>query len=492
MRILHLPDEIILNILDWIQDDQSARECFAKTKKGVFDNLCWKIVRIKMKHRKLMELSEQIRSNILQRSENLDLNDEGRRSDNFNFEDASIPLTVGIKRAYSVVSKRVELVSQLERVHTYIFVDGSQTELTDILQVLSEKTRLKSLTVKEVVLIGGELEEISVIEDLEALKIRYFSKLKIEGLHLQASASLRTVVLEHCSSIEDVSGLDGIYDLTLKCCRNIKDVSCLNNNYRIKIDGCRGISDVSKSFQRSHCINLFSVQLDFLPSFPSATALSLSWIKLQHPITTLTLPNCLKFLELTDMETIEGLGPNNLQKVFISYCKDFKSLDNMANIRTVELQYLNLTSLYGFGSGNKVVRLKGMKSLEDINALKDCLTISITESEKKLLETHNNLQHVKELTLSLNPYIERLFETFLASNLLTPNLEVLAFERIAFYEEEDVSSFYDNFRIVAERYPKVNKFSFNLRDIRVIPSDYMKEMFVIDYSRPRYIVLFRK
>jgi hypothetical protein len=44
-------------------------------------------------------------------------------------------------------------------------------DYTNVLQVLSEKTRLKSLSVKEVVLIGGELEEISVIEGLEALKI---------------------------------------------------------------------------------------------------------------------------------------------------------------------------------------------------------------------------------------------------------------------------------------------------------------------------------
>ena len=130
MAILHLPDEIIIHILDWIQDDQSARTCFAKAKKGLFDNLCWKIVTIKKKLRELMELSEQRRSNILKRSDNLHLNDQ----------DASIPLTVDIKRAYSITSNRVDLVSQLERVHTYIFLDGNQT---DVLQVLSEKTRLK-------------------------------------------------------------------------------------------------------------------------------------------------------------------------------------------------------------------------------------------------------------------------------------------------------------------------------------------------------------
>ncbi len=77
-----------------------------------------------------MELNEQRRSNILQDSDNLYLYDQ----------DVSIPLTVGIKRAYSITSNRVDLVSQLERVHTYIFLDGNQT---DVLQVLSEKTRLK-------------------------------------------------------------------------------------------------------------------------------------------------------------------------------------------------------------------------------------------------------------------------------------------------------------------------------------------------------------
>jgi hypothetical protein len=62
-----------------------------------------------------MELSEQRRSNILQRKDYLYLNDK----------DASIPLTVDIKRADSITGERVELVLQLERVHTYRFVDAS-------------------------------------------------------------------------------------------------------------------------------------------------------------------------------------------------------------------------------------------------------------------------------------------------------------------------------------------------------------------------------
>ncbi len=46
----------------------------------------------------------------------------------------------------------------------------------------------------------------------------------------------------------------------------------------------------------------------------------------------------------------------------------------MVNFRTVEIEALDLTSC-GLGAGNKVVRLKDMESSEDINALKDCLTI---------------------------------------------------------------------------------------------------------------------
>eukprot|EP01039_Chlorochromonas_danica_P012373 gene12373-14135_t len=162
MAILHLPDEIILNILHWIQDDQSARTCFAKANKVLASHLLRSMVEIEIRLSELMELSEQLRFNILQKCDYLHLNDD---------DDASIPLTIDIKRAYSITSKRVELVSQLKRVHTYRFVDGTKTELTDVLRVLSEKTRFKSLTVKEVVLVGGELEEISVIEGLEALKI---------------------------------------------------------------------------------------------------------------------------------------------------------------------------------------------------------------------------------------------------------------------------------------------------------------------------------
>ncbi len=106
-----------------------------------------------------------------------------------------------------------------------------------------------------------------------------------------------------------------------------------------------------------------------------------------------------------------------------------------------------------------------------------------------LMETHTNLQHVKQLTLSLEN--EEQFENFFMNNLQTPNLEVLEL-RLPFEEEEEVSSFYDIFRILAERYPKVNKFTLKLVGFNVSPTNYMKEMFVIDCSRRGYLVLFRK
>eukprot|EP01040_Poterioochromonas_malhamensis_P018299 gene18299-21331_t len=62
------------------------------------------------------------------------------------------------------------------------------------------------------------------------------------------------------------------------------------------------------------------------------------------------------------------------------------------------------------------------------------------------------------------------------SNLEAPNLEALELQRIPFYEKDDeVSSFYDNFRRLAERYPKVKKFSINLVGSSKSPDDYMKE-----------------
>jgi hypothetical protein len=93
----------------------------------------------------------------------------------------------------------------------------------NVLQVLSEKTRLKSLSVKEVVLMARELEEISVIEGLEALKFRYFRKLKIERRTAYAN-----------------------------CC--FKNISCLNSNYRITIDECTGISCVEDSERIVFCL----------------------------------------------------------------------------------------------------------------------------------------------------------------------------------------------------------------------------------------------
>ncbi len=472
-----LPDEIILSIFDWIQDDPWTRKSFVKINKAFACTFMKKVVMIKIGLIQLMKLNEQKRSILLERSESLDF-----------YDVPSIPLNVDVKGAYSIRSNRVELVSRLEKVHILTVPHCRKSQLPDILVILHQKTILKSLTVKEVVLMEGESEEINVIEGLEVLRIYNFNKLKVAGLNLHAYTSLKTVVLENCSNIDDVSGLDGIYNVMLKRCHNVKDISCLNHNHRITIDYCRGITDYSKSFRHSHYISLANIQLEILPSFPEVKSLSLTEVKLQHLETTLALPNRLQFLSLRNTAGFERLGPNALQKVCISRCEDFQLLDNMGNIRIVELEYLELTSLSGLSANNKIVRLSFIQGLQDINVLKECEKIEIKHSGNQFLETVINFQQLKELTLSL--MIENSLQIFLESNFQSPNLQVLEL-MLPNYVVYDASTSKD-FRRLVELYSTVKKFTINVHNALRIINEFLIELFVIDSIEVGKLNLLRK
>lgn len=475
--ITSLPIDLLLYMLDFIDNDQEASKSFGSVNKNFFTFLYRKILKIEIMAKQLLQNNKLGKENILNRIDN-------HMRQLILVDNLPSPFCVDVRRAYFIRSKRVEFVSQLEKVHIFQIYKASQGQLKNLLFLLSEKVQHTSFTVKELTIVeGNDLEEINILEGLEVIQLCDFPKLK--SLNLHDYKSLRRICLSLCKGVEDVSSLDGIYDLELHHCHNLKDISCLNNNHRITIDWCRGIIDYSKSFKHSRYISLEDVGMDSLPSFPAVVSLSLRAVKLQNPPKTFILPNYLKFLSLRLIDGIESIGPNKLQKVSLSACNDFKSLDNMSTIRTVELEALELISLSGLGANNKIVRLREMKSLQDISALKDSERVEIVDC--KSVENFNTLQSVKEFSLLLKDDCPlQILSTCGFNGMYLQVLEV-SYP----YSSGDV----DDIKNVVKTYQNIQKLSIHIRInkiIQIFDEDIMKDFIIEKREKNHQIVLLRR
>lgn len=112
--------------------------------------------------------------------------------------------------------------------------------------------KIKNLTLHDV----SDVESFDVIPSLQSLLLRNSNNLKIETLNLSAYPLLRSLRLYDCCSVQDVSCLDGIYDLELQSCQNITDISPLNNNYRVIVTSCDSITSYSTSFRCTRSLQI--------------------------------------------------------------------------------------------------------------------------------------------------------------------------------------------------------------------------------------------
>lgn len=250
-----------------------------------------------------------------------------------------------------------------------------------------------------------DIISFDVIPSLESLYLRGGSRLKIKRLNLPAYPLLRLLKLSSCSSVKDVSCLDGIHSLELHHCHNITDISPLNNNYRVIIFNCDGITSYSRSFRFTRHLQVVEVLSDAIVKLDSCFHLRSLSLSSRMGIDLWNLWNiweCLLVLTIRSAANLTALPPNRLKKVSIIKCDNFLSLENMDHIQSIHLDHLNhIKTLTGLGPKNQIITLKSMNGLKDIRALHEAKSVIISDCH---LLFHSNrlscLTSVQELHLS--------------------------------------------------------------------------------------------
>eukprot|EP01040_Poterioochromonas_malhamensis_P004092 gene4092-4379_t len=89
------------------------------------------------------------------------------------------------------------------------------------------------------------------------------------------------------------------------------------------------------------------------------------------------LPSSLSSLSIFSCPVLSRLPENNLRSVRISSCEKFLSLENMTNIKNVELTGLNIESLDGLGVANRSIMISNCRKIRDWNAMRENDFVSV-------------------------------------------------------------------------------------------------------------------
>ncbi len=391
MTITDLPIEILLIIIDYAFEENERFFCsaFASVNRSFSSSLLRKARRIALKTDDEKWKSNEKRAKLL-----------GMIDDPYH------QLLFGIKGNDNDFMNATSISSMLSEVGSlYWLADFSGPDSGLAISILLAKLirfKIKNLSLWDVF----DVESFDVIPSLQFLLLRNSNNLKIETLNLSAYPLLRSLRLYDCSSVEDVSCLDGIYDLELHSCQNITDISPLNNNYRVIITSRDSIASYSKFFRCTRFLQIEENRQDVIVSLDGCfhlTSLSLSSTK---GITDIDV-SFLMVLSVRYDTKLTVLPSNRLQKVCIISCWNFTRLDNMDHIRSIHLEDLNnITTLTGLGPKNQIIKLERMKLLEDISSLKESQTMKIKDCP--LLHTSNRISYltsVKELELCKGYYL---------------------------------------------------------------------------------------
>ncbi len=251
-----------------------------------------------------------------------------------------------------------------------------------ILQGLSDLIQSSKLLVNELII---ELNSFNVpnfpfFSRVQLLVLKSFPS-PIDLPRISEYVHLRSLKLDYCSQVLDVSSLGHIHDLSLISCHNITDISCLNHNHTISIQYCEKILDYSKSFKYSSIIEISNnINLNFIPINMKYLESVISLKLLRHSNSFIDpLPKSLRLLHLSWDRGITSLPLNSLRQVHLVACGLFDDLKNMENIQYIELdQLFSLQRVNGLGMKNRVVKIRRCSNITDFSPLKDNLNVEIS------------------------------------------------------------------------------------------------------------------
>ncbi len=373
MLLTDLPLHLLLFISEYLVDGRESSSWFASVNRNLSRELLKKVRRIRILASSQKWKSDEKRSRLLQMIDN--------PSHQLSFCDDCHSLTDISPSLFSLIG-----VNGLE-------ISGSE------IPILMNHVKAKQFMIKSLDIDDVDVLPLDCLPNVESLSLSLRSTDRIEALHLPAYKFLRSLVLTDCDMLEDVSCLDGIHDLLLYCCPKIRDISSLNNNYRVCISQCEGIVTYSKSFHSSRSVWIERNSSEVLVSLENCHSLTSLSISAKSFTLSDNCLNSLRYLSLSHIRNFKALPPNRLQKAEIINCDDFESLENMDNIRSINLTSLKITSLSGLGAKNQIVSLNELHGLTDIDALKDSTIVKVNNCPLIQEKICSSLLHVRELSI---------------------------------------------------------------------------------------------
>lgn len=247
-------------------------------------------------------------------------------------------------------------------------------ELNKDLEPLAEALKVSTLVVNKMTLWRTERFALPVFHGVVSLTINDCKHQTSEEMNIHQNSRLRHLKLASCG-VRDVTKFSHIYDLQLHNCHAITDISCLNDNHKITISNCSGIRDYSNAFKHCYEITIYcrethrheqSIDVYTLVNVKKLLLSNLPFLVDERP-----LPSSLSSLSIFSCPVLSRLPENNLRTVKISCCKNFMSLENMTNIKNVELTELNIESLDGLGVANRSITISDCRKIRDWKAVRE-------------------------------------------------------------------------------------------------------------------------
>ncbi len=176
--------------------------------------------------------------------------------------------------------------------------------------------------------------DLSVLSNVKEL---IFTDCRGRGFHnVNVLSNACKITFHQISELEDVSSLDGVYDLKIAYCRNVKDISKLGRVHRLCVEDCgmtsleglgQGNSDIilsrlPQNIDSSPIRSIYKVSLQNCDGLVDGMGLSY----VQH----LTIFNCNNF------EDTSGLG--RVKSLYLSYCEKLKRLVGLENVPHIHLE----------------------------------------------------------------------------------------------------------------------------------------------------------
>lgn len=397
MKVTNLPEVIYQEILSWLNKRDQVSFAMVnvmisrqllKSVRGLLMMTSWgrplkekfRLYLTSEKHQNLItDPYHQLRICI---PENMDFEAECFEATNITC--SSLSTTVN-----QLTKSLIPRVKKVQRLMLGSYGTSSINELTDSeLQIIGDWINNSNIRLKHLSIDNYDITNLPLIENLESLSITNAKRFPLSGLHISSYYNHLRYLKLSSDSIEDVSSLDRIYDLDLSFCSGIRDISCLNHNYRITITDCENILDYSNCFRYSKIIDISTnpgYQLT-MKSYDLSSALEAREIYFWGGESTepLILPQS-SSLRYVQADTLRGYfmlpSKHNIREITVRDCPRFSFLVKFDNISSIKLVELNISSLRGLGSRNRVVEVDSCTYIKDFSMLKHCDKVTIRNCE---------------------------------------------------------------------------------------------------------------